>query len=195
MSAPFDAVSDRHRWMALGGVVGVGGFVVAWAVSGLQRDGYSLVDDAISRLAESGTPRNGQMAAGFIAFGVGVPVYAQALRRALPGPAWIAATATGLATLGVAAAPLGRADAAHYVFAIAGYGTLAATPLLAAPKLRERGALRWSRVSTAAGIGSAIALAASSVDRGHGLTQRIGLGIVDVWIIASACSMWRRRSR
>lgn len=194
MVAPFNVVSDRHRWLALGGIAGVGGFVAAWAVSGLQRDGYSLVDDAISRLAEVGTPRRSQMTAGFIAFGVGVPLYAQALRRAIPGPAWIAATATGVATLGVAAAPLGRSDTAHYVFAIVGYATLAATPLLAAPRMRERGAVRWSQASTAAGVGSAMVLSASAFDPGHGLTQRIGLGITDLWIIATSWFMWRRRT-
>lgn len=132
------------------------------------------------------------MTAGFVAFGVGVPVYAQSLRFAVPGPSWVAATLTGMATLGVAAAPLGRADAAHYVFATIGYVSLAATPLLAARSFRRIGAPAWARWSTACALASGIVLLASTIDRGHGLTQRLGLGITDVWIVVTAWSIWRR---
>jgi hypothetical protein len=131
------------------------------------------------------------MTAGFVAFGIGVPVYAQTLRRALPGRAWMTATATGLATLGVAAAPLGRADTAHAVFAFSGYATLAATPLLAAPVFRRVGAETWARWSVVCGVGSAVLLSASTIDRWHGLTQRTGLGVTDAWIVATAWTMWR----
>jgi len=134
------------------------------------------------------------MTAGFLAFGIGVPLYAQALRRAVPGPSWITATATGLAIIGVAAAPLGRADRAHYVFATAGYLTLIATPLLAAPAFHRRGNTNWARWSVLCGVASGLALAASTIDRGHGFSQRLGLTIADAWIIATAWSMQRRRT-
>jgi hypothetical protein len=71
------------------------------------------------------------MTTGFVALGIGVPVYATALRSAVGGYGWIAATATGITTLIVAATPLARStvvDTAHTGFAAIGYVTLAATP-------------------------------------------------------------------
>ena len=129
------------------------------------------------------------MTAGFVSFGIGVPLFAQALRTALPGRAWIAATITGIATLGVASAPLGRYDTAHNVFATIGYVSLAATPLIAAKALRLFGATRLANASIGCGLASAILLAASTIDAGHGLTQRLGLGVTDLWIVTAACSI------
>lgn len=168
------------------GVVGVVGFVGAWAIAAQFVDGYSGVDDAISRLAAVDSPVRGWMTAGFVAFGVGVPLFAQALRTTLAGPAWIAATVTGLATLGVACTPLGRYDTAHFVFATIGYVSLAATPLLASRTLRDRGEVGAARWSVACGLATALLLAATVIDTGHGLTQRLGLGITDLWIVVVA---------
>lgn len=184
-------LSGLDRWLAACGIVGVVGFVAAWIACGVARDGYSPVDDAISELAEVGAPGRAWMTAGFVVFGVGVPLYARALRTALPGPAWIAATVTGLATLGVAATPLGGADAAHGAFAVLGYASLAATPLLAAPTFRRAGADGWARASIACGACSAVLLAASTFEPGHGASQRVGLLITDAWIVATAWSMLR----
>lgn len=169
----------------------MGGFVGAWVACGWARAGYSPLDDAISRLAETGTAGRGWMTAGFVAFGLGVPAYSLALRKALEGPAWITALATGLATLGVAAAPLGSADTAHGIAATAGYVTLAATPLLAARAFQARGQHRWARVSVACGVGSAVALTASIAEPFHGGSQRLGLAITDAWIVATAWALWR----
>jgi hypothetical membrane protein len=185
------SLRGRDRVLAACGIVGVGGFAMAWIGTGWTRDAYSPVRDAISRLAEVDAPGRNWMTAGFIVFGIGVPLYAQALRKAVPGLAGITATLTGLATLGVAATPLGAADAAHYVFAIIGYATLAATPLLAAASFRRVGAVRWATWSIACGTASAIFLALSALDPAHGLTQRIGLSITDGWIVATAWSMAR----
>jgi hypothetical membrane protein len=187
------ALTGTERRLALGGIIGVGGFVGAWVACGLARDGYSPVDDAISRLAESGTSGRGWMTAGFVAFGVGVPLYSLALRRALDGPAWITALTTGIATLGVAAFPLGDADTAHAIAAVTGYATLAATPALATITFRRRGASRWATASAACAVGSAALLTASiATDRYHGASQRLGLLVTDGWIVATAWTMWRR---
>jgi len=185
-------VLDRAtRRAALGGIAGVTGFVGAWVLAGLSRDDYSAVDDAISRLAAADAPNRWAMTAGFVAFGIGVPIYSSALRRAVAGPAWLAAALSGVTTLGVAAAPLGAADAAHNITATVGYVALAATPLLAAPALRRRGDRVWATVSVLCGTSSAVLLTASSFDPAHGLTQRLGLGITDAWIVATAWAMWR----
>ncbi|MFN7148536.1 MAG: DUF998 domain-containing protein [Microthrixaceae bacterium] len=183
------------RMLAACGIVGVVGFVAAWAIGGRLVDGYSGIDDAISQLAAVDSSARALMSAGFVAFGIGVPLFAQALRTALGGPAWIAATVTGLATLGVAVTPLGRFDAAHYVFAAGGYASLAATPLLAAVTLRRRGATRRANLSIACGAVSAALLAASTLDPVHGLTQRLGLGVTDAWIVATAVVIIRQTRR
>ncbi len=179
------------RMAALGGIVGVVGFVGAWLGAGSVRSGYSAVDDAISRLAEAGAPNRWIMTAGFLIFGIGVPIYSLALRRALGGPAWIGTVVSGLATIGAAAAPLGSADTAHNVAAVIGYVALASAPLMAWRTFSARGHDRWATVSLLCSLGSAVLLASTSIDAGHGLTQRLGLGVTDAWIVASAWTMWR----
>ena len=49
----------------------------------------------------------------------------------------------------------------------------------------------WARASIACGVGSAVLLVASTFDRGHGATQRLGLLVTDAWIVATAWTMWR----
>jgi hypothetical protein len=135
------------------------------------------------------------MTGGFVAFGIGVPLYGLALRDRLPGPAWASAVATGLATLGVAAFPLDRSstlDLVHGAFASVGYATLAGVPLLAARPLRDEGATRAATASVAVGVFSAACLLATLAGRRHGLFQRAGLTAGDVWIVASAVRLMRR---
>jgi hypothetical membrane protein len=184
------------RRCALGGIVGPAAFVTAWSIGGLAASHYSAVDDAISHLAEIGAPTRPLMTAGFVVFGVGLPIYAIALREALPGWSWLTAAATGLATLGVAAAPLGRSstgDTVHGVFAGAGYATLALTPLLAAGPLRHAGRSAWARLSIAIGVGAGISLLATTATNLDGLFQRLGLTVVDIWIVATAVEILRGR--
>jgi hypothetical membrane protein len=157
---------------------------------------YSAIDDAISHLAEIGAPTRPYMTAGFIVFGVSLPIYAVALRDALPGWSWLTAAATGFATLGVAAAPLGRShsgDTLHGVFAGAGYVTLALTPLLAAGPLQRAGRAKMARVSIAVGTAAGISLLATTATGLNGLFQRLGLTIVDVWIVVTAVEILRGR--
>jgi hypothetical membrane protein len=200
--------SPLERGLAVCGVVGVVGFVGAWAIAAQFVDGYSGVDDAISRLAAVDSPVRGWMTAGFVAFGVGVPLFAQALRTTLAGPAWIAATVTGIATLGVACTPLGRYDTAHFVFATIGYVSLAATPLLASrtPRSRRVGA-RWS---VACGLATALLLRDGDrhrprphpatrarhhrpVDRGGGARDQLGTVRPDLSRRATPDRVGRRR--
>lgn len=166
------------------GVVGPTAFVAAWAIAGARRDGYSPIEDAISRLAELGASSRPLMNAGFVTFGVAVPTFAVAARQALGPPATAALVVAGLSTLGVAATPLGPGpDTAHGVFAGIGYVAMAAAPVLAD---RRRGAL----VSAIA----AASLVATTVGPAHGLFQRLGLGVVDAWIVVTALRQ-RRENR
>lgn len=184
-----------RRVLALGGIVGPVSFIAAWSILGARKPGYNPIEDHISRLAAQGVTERPAMTAGFVAFGVGLPLYAVALRRAVDGPAWVAAAATGIATLGVAAFPLDgpAGDGAHAAAAGLGYATLAATPLLAARPLARAGLPRWSVFSWAAGAGSAACLLATTAGPVTGLLQRAGLTIGDAWIVASAAAMWRGR--
>jgi len=179
----------------LGGVIGPTGFISAWVIgSAVTTLPYSSMDDAISRLAAVGSDTRWLMTAGFVTFGLSLPTFGWALRSTLPGRAWIAATATGLATLAVAATPLDRSDMVdrlHGLFAGIGYVTLAATPLLAAPPLLAMGHRRLAVSGIAAGVTSTIALALTVTGLPTGLFQRLGLTVSDAWIIAAALAMRR----
>ena len=135
------------------------------------------------------------MTAGFAVFGAAVPVFGLALRRQLPGPAWKAAVATGLATLAVGALPLdvsSAVDLAHGAAATIGYVTLAATPLLASRPLLRAGYPRAAIASTAVATLSGVCLAATLLGSRHGFFQRAGLTAGDIWIAGTAIWMLRR---
>jgi hypothetical membrane protein len=190
--SPWDA-------LAWGGVVGPVVFVADWAVLGLTRAGYSPVDDAISRLAELGASTRPAMTAAFVVYGIGLLGYGTALRRAVPGPAGLFAVGTGVATLGVAAFPVGRptSGAVHGVCAFLGYVGLAAIPLAVWRRLRAKGHGTAAALSVVAGaVTGAFLLASAMVGSAHGLTQRIGLTVGDTWVAISAVillSSTRRR--
>lgn len=190
---PAGGSAARRRVAALGGVVGPAAFVAAWSILGARTATYSPTEDAISRLAASGAPTQAAMTAGFVVFGVGMPLFGAALRTRLRGPAWVFATATGVATLGVAAAPLGSPgrDTVHGAFAALGYATLVALPLAAARPLAEEGRRAWAVSSMAAGAASAACLVATTLGPRHGLFQRLGLTMVDVWAALFAVGMLR----
>jgi len=163
------------------GVLGPTAFVGAWVIGTLLRrsDGYSPVSDPISRLAEVGTSTKPLMTAGFVTFGIAVPAFALADRESLGGPATAALVLAGLGTLGVAATPLQPVDSvpAHAVAAVAGYAGLALAPMLS----------RADR-NVALGALAGVCLAATGLGPAHGLLQRAGLTLVDVWIVRRALS-------
>ena len=180
-------------------MIGPAAFVGAWNAGGaLTKRDYSPIDDAISRLAAVGADSRPLMTAGFIGFGVALPIYTTALRRVVSGPAWITAAATGLATLGIAATPLDRSatvDRLHAVCAGIGYITLAATPLLAARPLARHGHRTLAGWGVAAGAVSAASLALTTTGLPTGLFQRLGLTATDLWIAASAIAIASGRLR
>lgn len=190
------ATIGAPRRLALGGILGPITFIAAWTIGGIVASHYSSVDDAISHLAEIGASTRALMTTGFVVFGIAVPIYAIALRAALPGWSWLTAGASGLATLGVAAAPLGRTsagDAVHGIFAGTGYVMLALTPLLAVGPLRRSGQELAARASLVAGTISALSLLATTSVTFDGLCQRAGLTIVDLWIVITAIAIRRGR--
>jgi hypothetical membrane protein len=171
--------SGDRRAAAVAGIAGPTAFVAAWAVGGARTPGYSPVEQAISRIAEIGAPQRPVMTAGFVAFGVAVPAFALVARRRLGWRTAASLVVAGVATLGVAATPLedGRDDTAHAVLAGVGYGAMALAPLV----------VRHRRAGDAAvGLVAAAALLGTAVGPASGLLQRLGLGVVDAWIVHRA---------
>ena len=182
-----------RRLALLAGVAGPTAFVAAWVVAGQRTPGYSPVGQAISQLAREAAPTAPLMTAGFVAFGVLVPVYAVALARSLsPGTA-AAATVSGLATLAVAALPLSRetgqpVDTAHALAAATGYAGQVLAPLLGARALGGRARAASYAVSAAA---AGCLVASVLLPDATGLLQRSGLTVVDVWFVAVAVALLR----
>ncbi|MDQ6840059.1 MAG: DUF998 domain-containing protein [Actinomycetota bacterium] len=179
------------------GVVGPLLFVTDWAVLGAIRSHYSPINDAISRLAETGAPTRAAMTVGFIIYGGGLVAYAASPLSGLPRAVKILLAGTGVSTFGVAAFSLdaaGRGNA-HATFAGVGYATLAAAPVVAAGiwvGTADHGP--WVRVSVVAGLVTAAFLIASLFAPSHGLLQRVGLTVGDAWVVATAVrALYTRR--
>ena len=189
-----------RRVGALCGIAGPTAFVGAWLLGGALADDYDPLHDAISQLAREGAPTQPLMTAGFVAFGVLVPVWAQVLSRELRsrGVRWVVSVA-GLATLAVAALPLtrepgGTQDVLHAVAAGTGYVAMAATPLLASGALKRRGHDRAAAASVVVGLVSVAGLLGTLlVEERSGGLQRLGLTVVDAWHVAAAAWVLRRR--
>jgi hypothetical protein len=190
--------SDRAG--AVCGVLAPSAFVSAWVVGGLSFDGYDPLVDAISRLAAEDAPTQPLMTAGFVAFGLLIPVWARTLGARLDSTALRGVvTVAGLTTLAVAFFPLTAEggttqDALHAVTAGTGYVAMVATPLVAAPLLRRRGSGRAAAASLAVGLVSAAALVGTLAigedgQVGSGALQRLGLTVVDAWHVVAASAV------
>jgi hypothetical membrane protein len=187
---------NAGRLMVWNGVIGPVGFVAAWVVAGSRAKGYSPVHDAISQLAATDASTRWLMTAGFVCFGIAVPLFSLVLRRAVPGPAWIAAAVSGFATLGVAVFPLHVSSpiaALHGACASVGYVALALVPFLAGRVFAREGHRAAATASMALAATSAMCLAATPVADANGLFQRLGLGVVDVWLVVSAIAISKLR--
>jgi hypothetical membrane protein len=190
--------STSSRVAALCGLLAPVSFVGSWAVWGALRDGYDPVEEAISQLARMGTPDRWGMTAGFVGFGVLLPVFARELPRRIGAGSGLRATMTvaGVSTLAVAAFPLqrepgGSGDLLHAASAGIGYLAMAAAPAVAAGPLSRSGRRTAARASVAVSAVSTAALVASITTGPTGLWQRVGLGVVDAWYAAAALSMLR----
>ena len=180
-----------RRLAAACGLLAPTAFVGAWLVAGNRTPGYSPVRDHISDLARTDAAQRHLMTAGFIAFGLLLPVFAVVLSRALHRPpVLLSVGVAGFSTLGVAAFPVDSHGTLHAASAFAGYVATATSPLLAARVLAGPGRV----ASYAVGVLSAIALTISLVGPHSGLWQRTGLTVVDLWYAVLAVALlggWR----
>ena len=193
-AASYAALSKQRQALAWGGVVGPTGFVVAWVIAGALTKGYSPVAEDMSRLAAVDAPTRWLMTAGFVSFGVAVLGYSVALRELPVGRAWLAASATGVTTLGVGAFPLETSstrDVVHGGLASVAYASLVLTPVLAAQPLSACGHRRAAAASCLVGVLSGACLVATVFVSAHGLLQRIGLMLADGWLAVSALAIIR----
>lgn len=176
--------------LALGGVVGPSAFIAAWALGAFTNDRQlSAIDDAISQLAHVESNTRWLMTAGFVTFGVGVGLFAVSVRTTLGATTSAFLGATAASTLTVALLPLGVSDTVdqlHGIAAAAGYVTLGAAPLAARRSLRRLGAHRLASAGVAAAAVAAVSLGASLALPATGAFQRLGLTVVDAWIISTA---------
>jgi hypothetical membrane protein len=185
----------RSPW---GGIAGPAVFIAAWLLGGAIEPGYSPVHEPISGLAAFGASVRPLMTTGLLGFGIGMLLYAGALRAALAGPAWKAALATSIATFGVAALPLGLTSATvdgNGAVAVVAYATLVAMPLLAVRSLAASERRGAATLSVAIGVVSGLCLAATVLGMAPGLLQRVGLTLVDAWVVGSAACMLRQDGR
>lgn len=190
----------RDGLAAACGIAGPVAFVGAWTSGGALADGYDPLRQTISRLAEVGAPTQPLMTSGMVAFGVLMPIWAGTLGERLGSP-WLrrVVTVAGLGTLGVAATPVtvdggATQDALHYATAGISYVAMAATPLVAAARLRALGHGRAAAASVAtAGLAAAALLGSVLVGEdgtvGSGGLQRLGLTTVDVWHVTAAATV------
>jgi hypothetical protein len=153
-------------------------FIVAWAALGATAEGYDPTRQAISRLAELGVGTRPAMTAALVVLGAGMVLYGLAMRHQ---EWWPLPVANGLATLAVAALPLGgTVDTAHGVAAAVGYATLAAIPMM-----------RGTRLAVLVGLACGACLLASVLVAPDGLFQRLGLTVGHLWVIATAVGLLR----
>ncbi|HUR73302.1 MAG TPA: DUF998 domain-containing protein [Sporichthya sp.] len=180
-------------WARFAGVAGPAAFVGAWAIGSAVKDGYSPVSDAISRLAEQGASTQPLMTAGFVGFGVLMPVFARGLGQALGSRAVQTAVITSaLGTLAVAAFPLSpeggtTVDSLHVLAAGVSYAANVLGPIAAAPHLGSRGARRASYALSAAM--AAVLVGSLALDDVTGLLQRTGLTMYDGWAVVLALTV------
>ena len=166
-------------------------FVGAWSLAGVATPGYSPIDNAISDLAAVHAPTRVTMTTGFVVFGVGLIAFGVSLRELLESRAWIAASAAGACSIAVAATPLGgwSGDEVHATFAGLGYASIVALPLLASASIAKTGQHGWARASILTGALSCGCLLASTLGPAHGLWQRLGLTVGDLWIALTALGL------
>lgn len=190
----------NERLRALGasaGLLGPVAFVSGWLTAGAIRPGYSAVQEQISQLARLAAPHRWLMTGAFICFGVSVPVFAPVLDDSLGTRKALTFTVSlaGLATLGVAAVPLsvsggGTEDVLHGTFATLGYIGMALSPMIGAVAFYRRRRVAAAGISALTGLVSAGALLSTPFVSSHfGLLQRLGLGVVDAWLVVMAISI------
>ena len=187
------------RLSAVAGLLGTPLFVVSWLVAGDVRSGYDPRAQAISELAELGSPTRWIVTLGLIVFGVLTVAFAPSVGRVLrAGAAAVAVAVNGAATVMIALFPCtagcpgadaSASDLGHMLAATVAYVALVLAPLVAALTFARRG--ERSRAVTSAAFALVTAavllswLAGVTPDAG-GTLQRVATTTGDAWFVVAA---------
>lgn len=191
---------------ALWGIIGPASFIVSWVIAGLLRDGYDIVDDGISRLAEQGAPNRWIVLTGIVIVSAASIVLGALVRRRWD--AMIAAVVMAIAgssALALAVFPCSPGcpglngeftDSAHSVAAVVHYITFSLSPLFLALDSGSFTSRRFKFFSLFATlVGGAFLFSQFTGWGSNGITQRVGLTTLDVWMMSVAVALIRDPSR
>ncbi len=185
-------------------IAAVAQFVTVWAVLGANRDDYDPMSQAISELAEVGSPTRQAMTASLILFGLLVTPFAEAVRGALSGGGVAAAAvlANAVGSIGVGAFPCtpgcpgpasSLSDLAHVVSAFISYVGLILAPLATAWRLHGLGARpdlqRFSFVLGLLTLVGVMAWVGGIAGEAGGALQRAATTVGDLWYIGLAIAI------
>lgn len=181
-------------------MAGVAGSIVFWSVVivlGFVTPGYSVVGDFISTLGEVGAPYAVVQRVNFVVLGVGVLSLAVGLhrysrrhRRPTIGVVLLGILGVGIVGSGVFSAnpadPASTTNILHDVFGVAGFlAGIVGISLLSRQLDRDE---RWDRHRFATAgtivvlVGSFVVFIATVESPWVGLTQRLFVGVVTVWV-------------
>lgn len=204
---PAEVRRDRDEppaWLvpaAVAGIVGVALYVGGWLVSGLLRDGFDPLRQAISETFELGAPTVPRTVAlvGLYASSVALAAFGPVLHRGLPGQGLtgpVLATVSGVMTAlagifpcssGCPGAGTAITDTLHVLAAGAGYVALILAPLFTGARVRQH-LPRFARASFVLGGLALIGFLVRNLgpDVYGGLQQRIFNTVADGWYVLGA---------
>jgi len=192
--------------LALAGIVGPAAFALAAVIGGLTKSGYSPVHEYVSALAATGSSVRTLMTIGFFALGIGILVFAVAVRRLRPAAVLLALVLTvsgvGTLTAGTFSCDPGcptKGDITthqqlHNVSSVFTFSSWIIAPFVAARQLRRA---RFARISLVFGVvelafGLVLgSYADASPGDPVGLLQRIELVAVGAWFVLFALELRR----
>lgn len=186
---------------AIVGALGPLFFIVSWVVAGILREDYDVATDSISRLAEEGAPNRWLVLTGTVIVSVAALMLGALLRRR-----WgirlglVTIVLAGTSALALAAFPCSPGcpgiggeltDKGHSIAAIVHYFTFGLTPLVVALEARRVAGRSYVLVSIAASLFAGGFLVTQFTGWGDtGLTQRIGLTTLDLWMVVTATKLY-----
>lgn len=201
------------RWAAVLAVAGAAGvlfYIASWAAAGVLIPGFDPLRQAISESFATGVPDGPRrlVQAALLVSGLLTLAAAPAFHRGLPGEGLtgpVLMAISGVFTFAVALAPCSAAtcpgaatsaiDRVHTVTAAIGYLTLITAPVAFAVRMRHDRP-RFAALSAVMGglaiVGFTLRYG-GVIDALPGLQQRIFNTIADLWYVAAAVAIVRRR--
>lgn len=194
-------VQRRRPPEAVVGVFGPLLFIASWVVAGLLRDDYDITSDSISRLAEYGAPNRWIVLTGTVVVSIAALMLGALLRKRW-GIRWgmAAIVLAGTSALALAVFPCSPGcpgiggeltDKGHSISAVVHYISFGLTPIVVALEARRYAGRRYLAASVIAGLIAGVFFLSQFTGWGpNGITQRVGLTTLDLWMVATASQFW-----